>query len=95
MCGAADITELVPGDFVVAAHEMRAWVNEDVRGDSNVWIRQGEQATVVETWLVGNQRRVRVFRNNKFLLFSCKEHCVFRNWKLVTPAPRLPTSGCL
>ena len=89
-----EIHELVPGDFVVAVHEMRAWESEDKRGWSDHWIRQGEQATVIGTWLVGNQLRVRVFRDNRFHLFSCAAHCVFKNWKVVNAAPRLPTSGC-
>ena len=89
-----DITELAPGDLIAAVHEMRAWENEDKRGFSDVWIRQGERATVVQVWLVGNQQRVRVFRSNRFMLFSCQSHCVFRNWNIVVPAPRLPTFGC-
>lgn len=88
------ITELVPGDYIVAVHDMRAWENEDKCGWSDYWIHVGEQALVVQLWEVGNQQRVRVFRNDRFLLFSCQAHCVFKNWKVAMAAPRLPTLGC-
>lgn len=84
--------DIVPGDIVAAVHEMRAWETDEKRGWSGHWIQQGDQAMVIQTWFVGNQRRVKVMCNNRFMLFSCGDHCVFKNWRMVTPAPRTTTS---
>lgn len=91
-----DRDDLLAGDMVVAVHEMRVWESDDKRGWVDMWIQQGEPVLVVQTWTVGKQRRVRVFssRFKRFLLFSCQERRVSKNWRIVCQAPRLlPTSG--
>lgn len=89
-----DSFEPVPGDYVMALNAMRSWEQDSYRGFMGEMIMAGEQALVLETWTVGNQRRVRVVRDQRILLFSCAEHAVRRNWRVVMPAPRMPTSGC-
>lgn len=89
-----DSLELVPGDLVMALNAMRAWEHGLYRGFMGEMIMAGEQALVLHTWLVGNQMRVRVMRDQRILMFSCPEHVVRRNWKIVMPAPRMPTFGC-
>jgi len=86
--------EPIPGDLVMALNAMRAWESEEVRGYVGELIMVGEQALVLATWDVGNQRRLKVVRDNRVLMFSCAGHTVHRNWKVVMPAPRFPTSGC-
>ena len=89
-----DSLEPVPGDYVMALNAMRAWEQDLYRGFMGEMIMAGEQALVLETWSMGNQRRIRVVRDHRILMFSCAEHAVRRNWRVVVPAPRLPTSGC-
>lgn len=89
-----DSLEPVAGDLVVALNPMRAWEEDRLKGHYGEHIQKGEQALVLETWYEGGQRRVRVVRASRILLFSCPDHAVRKNWKVVVPVPRLPTSGC-
>lgn len=89
-----DTPEPIPGDLVLALNAMRSWEQDSYRGFRGEMIMAGEQALVLETWTVGNQRRMRVVRDQRILLFSCAEHAVRRNWRVVVLAPRIPTSGC-
>ena len=61
---------------------MRAWDNESCRGTAGALILPGQQALLLETWLEGNQRRLRLVREQRIVLFSCPDHVVGRNWKL-------------
>lgn len=87
-----DSLEPIPGDLVMARRDMRGWESEDRRGVSGEWMLTGEQAMVIDTWSHGNQRRIRVIRDLRIILFSCPDHVVRKNWKVVGPAPRLPSS---
>jgi hypothetical protein len=88
--------DIVPGDYVAAAHLMRAWEADDFRGTNGRWITEGSAALVVQVWRVGGQQRIRVFIHNKLFLFSCLAHCVLKNWNVIESAPRLlPTSASL
>lgn len=73
---------LEPGDLIVALNDLRAWETDQKRGWSHVYILKGQQALVINTWLVGNQLRMRVLRNLRVLLFSCPAHVVYRNWRI-------------
>ncbi len=84
----------VPGDLVMARVCMRAWESEERKGLNGAYIDRGEQALIITTWSVGNQLRIKLLRDQRLLVFSCAEHCVRKNWKVVRPAPRLPTLGC-
>lgn len=93
-CTDLDSLEPIPGDYVLALNAMRSWEQELYRGISGELIMVGEQALVLETWSIGNQRRLRVVRDSRIMLFSCADHAVRRNWRVVVPAPRFPTSDC-
>jgi hypothetical protein len=84
-----DALEPVPGDLIVARVAMRAWEDDSRRGTNGEVIQAGEQAMVVQTWEVGNQRRMRVIHDQRLLVFSCAAHVVRRNWKVAGPAPRV------
>lgn len=72
------------GDLLVARKPMRAWVSDAERGTAGTVIVPGEQALVVETWLVGHHRRLRLLRKDRMLLFSCLDHTIFMNWALLS-----------
>jgi hypothetical protein len=74
--------DVLPGDLLVALRPMRAWENDRAKGTSGCPIGAGEQALVLETWTEGHQRRVRVIRDQRLLLFSCPDHVACRNWRL-------------
>lgn len=69
-----------PGDLIVALHSMRSWETDTTRGTDGQYIFEGEQAIVIMTWSVGKQIRMKTFRNDRILVFSCAEHCVLKNW---------------
>ncbi len=79
-------TELPPvliGDLLAAVNPMRAWRSEQERGTDGAVIAPGERVLVIGTWLVGNQRRVSVVCGQLILLFSCADHAIAKNWRLV------------
>ena len=82
---------IVTGDLVVALNDMRAWTSDSTRGHSNVYVLKGEQALVLEAWVVGNQQRFRVVRCDRVLMFSCAAHAVHQNWSL--PETGFPVTG--
>lgn len=86
---------LEPGDLIVSTHDMRAWETEERRGTSGEWILKGEQALVINTWIAGNQIRIRVLRDQRVLLFSCPAHVVYRNWRIANVGLGLPVTGSL
>lgn len=92
----SDLSELepVPGDLVVAKNVMRAWETELVRGNMGAHILKGEQVLVVEVWDVGNQRRMKVIREDRIMVFSNPLHVVRQNWTIAQAVPRFPSSGC-
>jgi hypothetical protein len=90
-CAEVGEFEPVPGDLIVALHTMRAWEDEFERGLMGEHVQAGEQAFVVSTWSVGNQRRMKLLREDRLLVFSCANHCVCKNWRVVRAGPRLPT----
>lgn len=75
-------TILEPGAFLIAQRSMRSWEDVDTKGTSGTVISVGQQALLIATWLVGEQRRFRVIRDERILLFSCPDHVTFRNWKV-------------
>ncbi len=77
---------MTPGTLVVALNTMRAWESDDRRGTVGEYIRVGEQALVLAGWITGNQLRLRVFRNNRTLLFSSASHAAHKNWKVAVPS---------
>ena len=88
------LPELVPGDLVMAVVAMRSWEREFYQGFVGEMIMAGEQALVLETWSVGNRRRIRIVRDQRILMFSCAEHNVSRTWKIIVPASRHPIGSC-
>jgi hypothetical protein len=89
-----DSLEPIAGDLIVALVGIRSWENEQHRGVDGLYIEKGQQALVLSTWMVGNQCRIKVLRDNRILVFSHPDHCVRKNWKVAVPVPRLPTLGC-
>ena len=89
-----DTLEPIPGDLVMALTPMRSWESEDVRGTGGTYIQHGETALVLATWMVGTKVRLKLVRDDRMRIFSCQHFVVRRNWKVVMPAPRLPTFGC-
>ena len=75
------LDEPVAGCLLVALRPMRAWENDDVRGELGTVIMTGEQALLLATWLEGKQRRLRVVRDQRIFLFSCADHTVNKNWR--------------
>ncbi len=69
-----------PGDLVVARRALKAWVNDRERGTDGLTIYAGDRAFVVQTWLEGQQFRLRVLLNDRLVLFSHALHCVALNW---------------
>jgi len=68
------------GDLIVALQPMRAWASDDRRGTEGRIIEEGQQAIILATWDVGNQRRIRACHDGDVLLFSCPNHVLSRNW---------------
>ena len=92
-CTMSSTSEPIPGDYIVALNVLRAWVSDTIRGWNHYHIQKGEQALVIQTWFVGNQVRLRVFRDGRILVFSCPQHALKNNWLISIHASRLPTSG--
>ena len=76
----------LPGDLISAKKEMKAWENDDVRGDSGNGISIGEHALVTQVWFVDTQLRIRVVQNGQFRLYSCKARVFLRNWEIIGKA---------
>ena len=84
---------VLPGDLLVALRPMRAWEDDRAKGTHGCPIRPGEQALVLESWLEGAQRRVRVIRDQRLLLFSCPDHAVAKNWGLARRSQPIGSGG--
>ena len=63
---------------------MRAWEDETCRGKSGSYIQPGQQALVVAAWSVGNQLRIKAYRDERVLVFSCPDHCAHKNWDVAS-----------
>ena len=87
-----DLIDPIPGDLVIAKNSMRAWETDDVRGKRGSYIDEGNQALVLETWVVGNQRRLRVLFNNRVLVFVCRDMITYKNWDIVKSQSMTPSS---
>jgi hypothetical protein len=81
-CAETSEASLCPGDLLVAHNMMRAWESTDCRGHRGPYIEEGQQCMLLQTWTVGNQRRLHVLFNDRVLLFSSAEHCLHRNWSV-------------
>lgn len=79
----AEFPPVLVGDLLSAANPMRAWRSESERGNDGAVIIPGEHVLVIGTWLAGNQRRISVVCGEQILLFSCPDHVVGRNWRLI------------
>jgi len=88
----ADALEALVGDMVMARCPMRSWESEHERGNNGRWIAPGEQALVVASWTEGSQRRFKVLRDNRVMLFSMSFWLVSTNWEVIMRPTRLPTS---
>lgn len=70
-----------PGDMLVSLVPMRAWEDDDRRGESGAALPAGQNVLVVDAWEVGRQRRIRVVYDGRVVVFSCAQRVMDRNWK--------------
>lgn len=71
-----------PGDLAVSLVPMRAWEDDNRRGDDGLALAAGQHVLVIDTWLVGKQLRLRVVYDERVIVFSCPLRVVDRNWKV-------------
>lgn len=76
-------TRFVPGDVLLALNPMRTWESDSVRGSNGRYLEKGAVVLVLNTWIVGNQLRLRIIHNDHVMLVSCAEHAAHKNWKSV------------
>jgi len=66
----------------VALVPMRAWEDDERRGEHGLRLDAGQHVLVIDTWEVGKQLRVRVVYDERVTVFSCAMRVVDRNWKV-------------
>ena len=81
---------LKPGDIVKALHHMRAWETDLERGRQGYWINEGEVATVIHIWIIGDNVRIRVLVSNRIAMFSHDRSHVMLNWMVVDKHDPIP-----
>lgn len=79
------------GTLIRALKSMRAWSNDQERGYDGPVIEPGAQALVLQTWMVGEQVRIRVMANDTIMLFSNPKHTVSLNWEVLSEAKATPS----
>lgn len=73
---------LSSGDLVAALVPMRAWEDDSRRGEHGLRLDVGQQALIIDAWLVGKRLRMRVVYDERVIVFSCALRVVDRNWKV-------------
>lgn len=69
-----------PGTMLVARAPMRAWSDDDFYGTMGLFVNEGTVGIVMQTWMVGNQVRLRMLVRGCVAVLSTAHRDLTRNW---------------
>lgn len=75
-------TTVQPGAMLTACVPMRAWQDDEKKGELGLVLPPGDNVLVVGSWSAGNNVRLRVIYAGRVVVFSCAQKNLGRNWKV-------------
>lgn len=75
-------TENTPlaGHSLMATRLLRAWVSDNEKGTTGLYVRSGDVGLVLQAWTVGKHVRIRMFVKGYVVMFSHVGRTVWINW---------------